>query len=102
VGDPLDAVPAAALCGGLALYFLTQVIQRIRLVAFIRRSSDERPGWIGPGRLAAGIAMLVLLPVALVVPALASLAFVTAVCCALIAWDVIHYREHRAEVRRAR
>ena len=26
----------------------------------------------------------------------------TAVCCALIAWDVIHYREDRAEVRRAR
>jgi hypothetical protein len=35
-------------------------------------------------------------------PALASLALVTVVCCALIAWDVIHYREHRAEVRRAR
>ena len=35
-------------------------------------------------------------------PALASLALVTAVCCALISWDVIHYREDRAEVRRAR
>ena len=30
------------------------------------------------------------------------IALVTAVCCALIAWDVIHYREDRAEVRRAR
>jgi low temperature requirement protein LtrA len=102
VGDRLDAVPAVALCGGLAMYFLTHVVQRIRLVHFVRHSSDERPGWIGPGRLAAGIAILVLIPAALVVPALASLAFVTAVCCALIAWDVIHYREHRAEVRRAR
>ena len=102
VDDPLDAVPAAALCGGLAMYFLTHVVQRIRLVFFIRHSSDERPGWVGPGRLVAGIAMLLLIPAALVVPALASLALVTAVCCALIAWDVIHYREHRAEVRRAR
>jgi low temperature requirement protein LtrA len=102
VGEPLGAVPAAALCGGLAAYFLTHVVQRIRLVHFIRHASDERPGWIGPGRLAAGLAMLVLIPAALVVPALASLAFVAAVCCALIAWDVIHYREHRSEVRRAR
>jgi hypothetical protein len=50
--------------------------------------------------------MLALIPVALELPALASLAIVTAivtaVCCALIAWDVIHYREDRAEVRRAR
>ena len=102
VGEPLAAVPAVALCGGLALYFLTHVGLRLRLVRFIRRTTDERPGWIGPGRLATGIAMLALIPAALELPALASLALVTAVCCALIAWDVIHYREHRAEVRRAR
>ena len=102
VGEPLAAVPAVALCGGLALYFLTHVGLRLRLVRFIRRTTAERPGWIGPGRLATGIAMLALIPAALELPALASLALVTAVCCALIAWDVIHYREHRAEVRRAR
>jgi low temperature requirement protein LtrA len=102
VGEPLAAVPAVALCGGLALYFLTHVGLRVRLVRFIRRTTAERPGWIGPGRLATGIAMLALIPAALELPALASLALVTAVCCALIAWDVIHYREHRAEVRRAR
>ncbi|HET8526688.1 MAG TPA: low temperature requirement protein A, partial [Actinomycetota bacterium] len=33
VGEPLGAVPAAALCGGLAVYFLTHVVQRIRLVS---------------------------------------------------------------------
>lgn len=102
VDEPLAAVPAVALCGGLALYFLTHVGLRLRLVRFIRRTTAERPGWIGPGRLATGIAMLALIPAALELPALASLALVTAVCCALIAWDVIHYREHRAEVRRAR
>ena len=102
VGEPLDTVPAVALCGGLALYFLTHVALRVRLVHFIRRTTTERPGWIGPGRLATGIAMLALIPAALELPALVSLALVTAVCCALIAWDVIHYREDRAEVRRAR
>jgi low temperature requirement protein LtrA len=102
VGEPLAAVPAVALCGGLALYFLTHVGLRVRLVRFIRRTTAERPGWIGPGRLATSIAMLALIPAALELPALASLALVTAVCCGLIAWDVIHYREHRAEVRRAR
>ena len=102
VDEPLDAVPAVALCGGLALYFLTHVGLRLRLVHFIRHSTAERPGWIGPGRVATGIVMLALIPVALELPALASLAIVSAVCCALIAWDVIHYREGRAEVRRAR
>jgi low temperature requirement protein LtrA len=102
VGEPLAAVPAVALCGGLALYFLTHVGLRLRLVHFIRHTTTERPGWIGPGRLATGIVMLALIPAARELPALASLAVVTAVCCALIAWDVIHYREDRAEVRRAR
>ena len=102
VDEPLAAVPAVALCGGLSLYFLTHVGLRVRLVHFIRRTTAERPGWIGPGRLAAGIALLVLIPAALDLAAIASLALVTAVCCALIAWDVIHYREDRAEVRRAR
>ena len=102
VDEPLAMIPAIALCGGLSLYFLTHVGLRIRMVHFIRRATTDRPGWIGPGRLATGIAMLALIPAALELPALASLALVTGVCCALIAWDVIHYREHRVEVRQAR
>jgi low temperature requirement protein LtrA len=102
VDEPLAMIPAIALCGGLSLYFLTHVGLRIRMVHFIRRATTERPGWIGPGRLVTGIAMLALIPAALELPALASLALVTGVCCALIAWDVIHYREHRIEVRQAR
>jgi hypothetical protein len=91
-----------ALCGGLSLYFLTHVALRVRQVHFVRHTTTERPGWIGPGRLATGIAMLALIPVTLELPALASLALVAGVCWALIAWDVIHYREQRIEVRRAR
>jgi hypothetical protein len=43
-----------------------------------------------------------LIPAAVVLPALASLAPVTTVCWALIAWDIIRYRQDRIEVRRAR
>lgn len=100
--DPLEVIPAVALCGGLSLYFLTHVVLRIRLVAFVRRNTSDRPGWIGPGRLVAGLAMLALIPAALVAPALVSLALVTAVCWALIAWDVLHYRGERVAVREAR
>ena len=102
VGDPLATVPAVALCGGLSLYFLTHVALRIRAVQTIRRSTTERPGWIGPGRLATGLAMLAVLPAALELAALGALVLVAAICCALIAWDVIHYREDRVRVRAAR
>jgi low temperature requirement protein LtrA len=100
--EPLALVPAVALCGGLSLYYATHVVMRLRLVHLIRRTTSERPGWIGPGRLAAAIGTLALIPVTLVLPALAALAILAAVCWALIVWDVRHYREHRVEVRRAR
>jgi low temperature requirement protein LtrA len=102
VREPLATVPAVALCGGLSLYFFTHVVMRVRLVHFTRRTTAERPGWIGPGRLAAAIGTLALIPAALTLSALAALALVAALCWALIAWDVIHYREHRVQVRRAR
>ena len=102
VGDPLATVPAVALCGGLSLYFLTHVAIRIRLVYSVRRTTTARPGWIGPGRLVTGIGMLALLPAALELSALTALAAVTGLCCALIAYDVVHYRQERAEVRQAR
>jgi low temperature requirement protein LtrA len=100
--EPLAAIPAMALCGGLSLYFLAHVAMRVRLVYLIRRTTTDRPGWIGPGRLATTIGMLAVIPAALALPALAALAVVAAMCWALIAWDLIHYREHRIEVRQAR
>jgi low temperature requirement protein LtrA len=102
VGEPLATVPAVALCGGLSLYFLTHVALRVRLVHSIRRATPERPGWIGPGRLLTGLGMLGLLPAALELSALTALALVTGLCCALIVWDVIYYREERTQVRAAR
>jgi low temperature requirement protein LtrA len=101
VDEPLATVPAVALCGGLALYFLTHVFLRIRLVYAARREG-EGGGWLGFGRPAATVVLLALIPVALEVPALTALTLVTGVCCALIVWDVVHYREERAQIRAAR
>lgn len=99
VNDPLETIPALALCGGLALYFLSHVIQRIRVVGTVRRTSDQRPPWIGPGRAIAFLACLALFPVSLSVSAMGSLLLLATVCFALIAWDVVHYREERAVMR---
>jgi len=102
VSEPLATVPAVALCGGLSLYYFAHVVMRIRLVYLLRHTTEDRPGYIGPGRLATAIAMLLLIPAAVRLPALAALSLVALVGWALIAWDVVHYREHRVEVRQAR
>jgi low temperature requirement protein LtrA len=102
VHQRLEMIPAFALCGGLSLYYLTHVIMRLRLVYLVRHTTEDRPGWIGPGRLAAAVATLAMIPVALAVPSLTALALLAALCWALIAWDVMHYREHRVQVREAR
>jgi low temperature requirement protein LtrA len=102
VDEPLATIPALALCGGLSLYFISHVALRIRLVHHMRRTTEQRPGWIGPGRLGAAIGTLAIIPAALEFRALTALALAAGVCSALIAWDVIHYRGHRVEVREAR
>jgi low temperature requirement protein LtrA len=102
VGDPLDTVPAVALCGGLALYFLSYVVYRVRMGYHVRQTSSVRPPWISRARALTGLGLLALIPVADEVSALATLALAAGVCCALIAYDVIHYREDRPRVRAAR
>jgi low temperature requirement protein LtrA len=102
VDEPLATVPAVALCGGVALYFFTHVLMRLRSVQLIRRTSGNGPAWFGLGRPTATVAALALIPVAVEVASLTALALVTAVCLVLIVYDVVHYREERAQVREAR
>ena len=92
VGDELDSVAAFALCGGSALYLLTYSAIRIRI---------ERRLRVSRGRLAAALALLLVLPVAMVVPALAALALVTAVWLALHTYEIVWWREARTESRSA-
>ncbi len=88
VDDPLKAVPAVALCGGVALYLLSHIAFRWRNVRSLNRQ-----------RLVAAGACLALIPLALSAPALVALGAVAAVCVALVAYEAIHFAAARARVR---
>ena len=90
-GDPLKAMPATALCGGLALYLLAHVGFRLRNV-----------GSIGWHRMGVAVLLLALIPVAMELPGVASLAVLLAVWVGMIGYEVVHYAEARSRVRAAR
>jgi low temperature requirement protein LtrA len=90
VGDPLDAVPAIALCGGVALYLAGHVAFRLRNVRTLNRP-----------RVVALACCLALIPVALTAPALVALAGLAVVVAGLIAFEVVRYGEARKRVRLA-
>jgi low temperature requirement protein LtrA len=92
VGNELDSAAAFALCGGSALYLLTYSAIRIRI---------ERRWRISRGRFVAALLLLLLLPIATIVPALAALALVAAVWLALHTYEIVWWREARAESRSA-
>jgi low temperature requirement protein LtrA len=90
VGEELDAAAAFALCGGSALYLLTYSAMRTRIE---RRLSVSR------GRFVAALVLLLVLPLATEVPAVAALALVTVVWVALHTYELVWWREARAESR---
>jgi low temperature requirement protein LtrA len=90
VGDPLDVVPAVALCGGVALYFLAHILFRLRNVHTLNRQ-----------RLVVVALLVALVPVAAEIPALATLAAVAALCVSLISYEAIRFAEARDRVRHA-
>ncbi len=89
-GEELDSVAAFALCGGSALYLLTYSAIRMRV---------ERRLRVSRGRFVAALGFLLLLPLATMIPALAALALVTAVWLALHAYELVWWRDARAESR---
>ena len=91
VGDVLHTVPAVCLAGGSALYLFAYVAVRWRIARSARG-----------GRFVAAVASACLIPVAMTVPAIGALAAVTAVWIALHAYELIWWREARAEVREQR
>jgi len=88
VDAQLHWVPALALCGGSALYLLAYTAIRLRI-----------SGTLSRGRTMAAVVLLLLLPVAVAVPALVALALVAAVWAALHAYELIWWREARAQRR---
>ena len=87
-GEPLDTVPAIALCCGPALYLLGQIAIRLRVL-----------GTFSPHRALAAVALLALIPLALGADALGALAAVAAVLAALVAYEAVRFRDVRARVR---
>jgi low temperature requirement protein LtrA len=88
VDDPLETVPAFALLGGVGMYLLAHVALRLRNVRTINRQ-----------RLVLGVLLFALVPVAVEVPALASLTGVAALLCLMITYETRRYGEGRTRVR---
>jgi low temperature requirement protein LtrA len=90
VGGDLDSVAAFALCFGSALYLLAYSVIRTMV---------ERRLRVSRGRFTAALFFVLLFPLATRVPALAALALVTAIWVALHAYELVWWRESRAETR---
>jgi low temperature requirement protein LtrA len=88
VGDPLYGVPALALMGGAAAYLLAHVAFRWRNMRTLSMQ-----------RLVAAAGCLALVPVALEVPALVSVALLALVLAALIVYERLRFAEARARLR---
>jgi len=87
----MRVIPALAVCGGSALYLLAYVALRWRLSRTVSR-----------GRTIASLAFVAVWPVALGVPTLVTVALVAAVWVSLHAYELIRWREARAERRALR
>lgn len=90
VGEPLKLVPAVALCGGVALYLVAHVLFRLRNV----RTLSVR-------RVVAAALLVAAIPLAVELPALATLALVAGLCIGLIAYEAVRYADARERVRHA-
>jgi low temperature requirement protein LtrA len=88
-GHELKVVPAAAMLGGTTLYLLAHVAFRWRNIHTLNRQ-----------RLVVGLALPLLILLAVEIPALATLAILAGVLVALVAYEAIHFREARERLRR--
>jgi low temperature requirement protein LtrA len=88
VGEPLELVPAAALLGGSSLYLLAHVAFRLRNLHTLNRQ-----------RLVCAVLLLVLIPAAVELPALATLSIVAVLFSVLIAYETIRFAAARDRIR---
>jgi low temperature requirement protein LtrA len=88
VDEPLETVPAVALCGGAALYLIGHVVIRLRNIGTLNRQ-----------RMFTAVMLLGLIPFATSADALAAVYAVAIVHVALIAYETTHFRDARDRVR---
>jgi low temperature requirement protein LtrA len=89
VGEPLELVPSAALLGGTTLYLLAHV-------AFRLRNAHS----LNVHRLVCGALLIAVLPGAVELPALATIAILAAVLAALVAYETVRFSDARERIRR--
>jgi low temperature requirement protein LtrA len=90
VGDELTLVAATAMLGGTALYLLAHVAFRLRNV-----------GSLNPHRLVTAVLLVALLPLAVELPSLATLAVLAGVLGALVGYEAFRFADARDRVRHA-
>ena len=88
VDEPLHVETATAMLGGVALYLLAHVGFRLRNVHTLNRQ-----------RLVLAVVLLALLPLAVELPALATLGMLAALLASLIAFEAVHFAEARDRIR---
>jgi low temperature requirement protein LtrA len=88
LGDPIYGVPLAALYGGAALYLLAHVGFKYLMTGVLNRE-----------RIAVVVLLPALTPLVANLPALVTLAVLTAVLVALIGFETYRYAELRHEIR---
>ena len=79
-GEPLRLLPAVALAGGVAMFYVGDVAYRWR---------DHHQ--LATGRLVAAVGAASLIPVAVVAPALEALAGLTLICLLHTSWELWHH-----------
>jgi low temperature requirement protein LtrA len=88
--QPLKSVPAVALFGGMALYYVAHIGFRLRNTGTLNRQ-----------RLVAAFLCVALIPVVTEVDALVALGLAAVVAAGLIAYEAIRFAEARRKVRAA-
>jgi low temperature requirement protein LtrA len=88
VDEPLETVPAFALCGGAALYLLGHIAIRLRNLRTINRQ-----------RLFTALVLLALTPFATSVDAVVAVVAVAVVHVILIGYEALRFRDARDRVR---
>ena len=88
LGHPLTGMPLVALYGGVVLSLLAHIAFRLRNVHSVNVQ-----------RLGVAVLLVVLIPVAWQLPALASLGLLAAILVGLVTYEALAHREWRAEVR---
>jgi low temperature requirement protein LtrA len=88
VDEPLETVPAVALCGGVAIYLIAHVAFRWRNVHTINKQ-----------RTLAAFLCLALIPFATTVASLAALLAIGAVTVGLVVYEAIRFSDARQRIR---